>query len=273
MLPIMAGSGGGEMSIRAYLEAYRPPKDAPRTLEKRCQVYARFLEYLGELANGPLDSLKPGHCERFFEERAQSMAPRTLRSYRAYLNAAFQAAVKSGLLHESPMRGVPLPAAHTRATEEGRAFTLPEVQRMLTEFPPVYRALVGLRVYCGGLGITTCQNLRRSQLNRKANMLVIKNNDSRGGYIVHFLSREFIRLLDDIAKPEDEYILQELHDIHTCHVSRRFSEICRAHGLIDPAATRRMPAGAKRYQRSFISLLPLEALSTAPTGDRVRLGT
>lgn len=263
---IVAGSGGGEMSIRAYLEAYRPPRDAARTQEKRRQIYARFLEYLGDQADQPLGSLKPEHCERFFEERAQSMAPRTLRTYWANLNAAFQAAVKGGLLHESPMQGVPLPAAHTRATEEGRAFTLPEVQRMLTEFPPVYRALVGLRVYCGGLGITACQNLRRSQINRKANMLVIKNSDSRGGYIVHFLSREFIRLLDDIAKPEDEYILQELHDIHTCHVSRRFSEICRAHGLIDPAATRRMPAGAMRYQRSFLSLLPMEALTPDSTG-------
>ena len=254
----MAGSGGGEMSTRAYLEGFRPSHDAERTQEKRRQVYAVFLEYLGEQAERPLATLDAGSCRSFFEKRAQSMAPRTLRAYHAYLNAAFTAAVKRGLLQESPMREIPLPPAHTRATEPGRAFTLDEVRRMLTEFPPVYRALVGLRVYCGGLGITDCQNLRRSQLNRTANILMIKNCDPRGGYIVHPLAPEFIRLLDEIAAPDDEFILQELHDMHTCHVSRKFSKLCQQLGFIDPAATRLMPGGVRRYHRSFLSLQPLE---------------
>ena len=261
MRPIMAGSGGAEISTRAYLEAFRPPKDAVRTREKRRQVYAAFLEYLGEQAARPLSILTPEHCMSFFKERAKGMSPTTLRVYRAYLNVAFDAAVERGLLAESPMQVVPLPPRRKQAADEDTAFTLPEVQRMLKEFPPEYRALVGLRVYCGGLGITACQNLRRSQLNRSMNMLMIKNNDERGGYIVHFLPPEFIRLLDDIAQPDDEYILQRLHYMHTCHISRRFSVLCRSHGLIDPDTMRQMPAGVKRYQRSFLCIPPMEAMT------------
>ncbi len=257
----MAGSGGAEMSTRAYLEAFLPPKDAVRTREKRRQVHAAFLEYLGEQAEHPLSALTPEHCMSFFQERAQSMSSTTLRAYRAYLNFAFDAAVERGLLSESPMQVVPLPPRRTQATGEDTAFRPDEVQRMLAEFPPEYRALVGLRVYCGGLGITACQNLRRSQLNRTANMLMIKNTDGRGGYIAHFLPPEFIRLLDDIAQPDDEYILQRLHYMHTCHVSRRFSELCRTHGLIDPATMRQMPSGGKRYRRSFLSIPPMEAMT------------
>lgn len=254
MLPIMAGSGGAEISTRAFLGAFRPGKDTGRTQQKRCQIYAAFLEELGTQADRPLSTLRAETCRAFFEKRAQSMSPTTLRAYRAYLNSAFDAAVEHGLLRVSPMQQVPQPPRRPQAAGEDTAFSPEEVQRMLTEFPPAYRALVGLRVYCGGLGITDCQKLLRSQLNRAAGMLMIPNRRPRSGFTAYPLPPEFLQLLDDIAKPGDEFILQELHGMHTCHISRRFSNLCRQHGLIDPAATRQMPGGTKRNNRSFLSL-------------------
>lgn len=257
MLPIMAGSGGGELTPRAYLGAFRPAGESGRTQAKRRQIYAAFLEHLGAAADQALSALGGEACRSFFEERAQSMAPTTLRAYRAYLNKAFNAAVERGLLRVSPMQGVPqpsrLPVCAGEGAEAEKNFTEQEVARMLKEFPPAYRALVALRVHAG-LGITECQNLRRSQLNTAAGLLLIKNHDYRGGFIAHALPPFLVGLLEDMAHPEDEFLLQELHGIHTCHVSRKFTALCRQYGLIPPNPTRRMPGGGRRNERSFLSL-------------------
>jgi integrase len=141
---------------------------------------AHLLRFFG---NAPLGKIKPKDIQAFIAdlEKRELSAARIRQAYRL-LSMILKSAVESDYIAKSPCVGVRLP----RWTKQEVGYlTVPQVDKLASEVPPVHEALIYLLAY-GGLRWGEAVALRRKHCNLLKRSIEIRGSASEADGELHF---------------------------------------------------------------------------------------
>jgi integrase len=125
-------------------------------------VADQFLSHLGGLADQDMNAIAKADITRFRDAQAARVAPATANLFLKILRIIFGAAEADGVVPRNEARHVKR-LRDRRTTASRRAFTLPELERILKECDPEWRSLVLFGFYTGArlsdLAALTWQNI------------------------------------------------------------------------------------------------------------------
>jgi site-specific recombinase XerD len=92
-------------------------------------IVLNFLDFLGVKANNHLATLRADDVERYRDHLQSRVAPATVNTHLKVIRVGLEKAVKQGIFERNPARLVD--NLDTRGHHERRAFTLPELKKLL----------------------------------------------------------------------------------------------------------------------------------------------
>jgi len=139
-------------TIRPRIAVDRTIQRVDRISEMRFwykRIVDRFLECLGAKASRDLSTLQASHITRFRDREAKALSRATANLSLKVLRVCFGEAVRRGLLAVNP--AVRVPVLKSRDKSARRAFTLPEIKRILKacDDDAEWRGLVLFGLYLG----------------------------------------------------------------------------------------------------------------------------
>jgi integrase len=145
------GTGLGGKGTRAFLDAWlarTQSEVAPATFTKYQRVAKVFLESLGGQAEQDIALIKRDDITRFRDSEAKRSSASTGNGYLKVVRVFFNAAEADGLLVRNEARLVKLLKTKDGGTER-RAFTIPELKRVLAVANNEWRSMVLVGLYTG----------------------------------------------------------------------------------------------------------------------------
>jgi len=147
----ISGSPLPSGSIRKFLEAWIDRKrveNAERTSERYDGVVTKFIEHLGAKADLDLSYLSAADVLAFRDSLLKRVGPGTVNQNLKILCVALNQARREGLITVNPASQVM--RIKRRVDEvDRRAFTLPELQRILEVADPEWRGMIAFGLYTG----------------------------------------------------------------------------------------------------------------------------
>jgi integrase len=138
-------------SIKAWCDSWLQAKSveiSESSLVRYRQVIERFTEYLGDTkSNRDLATLHASDVARFRDAIAKERSSETANLSLSVLRSCFGEAVRQGLLTANPAASVKLLKSSNESRR--RAFTLPEIKRILKACDQEWRGLVLFGLYVG----------------------------------------------------------------------------------------------------------------------------
>jgi integrase len=138
-------------SIKAWCDSWLQAKSveiSESSLVRYRQVIERFTEYLGDTKSNPdLATLHASDVARFRDAIAKERSSETANLSLSVLRSCFGEAVRRGLLTANPAASVKLLKSSNESRR--RAFTLPEIKRILKACDQEWRGLVLFGLYVG----------------------------------------------------------------------------------------------------------------------------
>lgn len=266
----VAFGGAAKMpSVKDYLAGI-PRTAGEKSEATRRHVFARFVAFLGAAANLGIDTVTPAACSAFLREVLGQVSKGTAESYRVYLSAAFNRAVKvDGLLDRNPLAGVNLAKEAAAVNPERGAdkqkrlpFTVEEIQKMIHDFPAPWSDMVAVSWYGYGLRLSDVCLMRWESVNWKKGCIRLvekKTKKERGVPLLPPLRSRLLRLRDEQGGRE-EYLFPVMAHFYLggCqgYVSTQFTALLRAQGMI-PAPLVEQKKGERRHNvspKSFHSI-------------------
>ena len=119
-------------SIKAWCETWLRAKSIEAeasTHARYARIIERFMDCIGAKSNRDLSTLQANDIARFRDREAKALARATANLSLKVLRVCFGEAVRQGLLAVNP--AVRVPVLKTRDKSARRAFTLPEIKRIL----------------------------------------------------------------------------------------------------------------------------------------------
>ena len=161
------------VTAREYLTSYRPG-GLPQSQSNALRAVALFLAFLTKrkLDMFALADVKRKHCEEFLGELLQEVAEGTVKTHRARLAAAFNAAVKDEVITVNPFTHVSMaevvnrysPETKGKDKTERETFTTEELQTIFYRFPQPYCDLAAVSYYTAGQRLNDCVHLKWEQV-------------------------------------------------------------------------------------------------------------
>jgi integrase len=136
--------------IKSWCEAWLQAKEvetAEGTYARYKHIVGQFIEFLGAKANRDLSALQGDDIMRFRAHVAKELSRGTVNLSLIILRVCFGAAVRQGLLTVNPAERVPMLKSRDKSAR--RAFTLPEIQRILKACDREWRGMVLFGLYLG----------------------------------------------------------------------------------------------------------------------------
>jgi len=137
-------------TVRAYFDSWLARKRG----ETSATTFAfydgktrHFLAWLGERADGDLSRLTSADVLAFRTSEAERVSASTVNHEIKFLRMVFEQAKRDGLLAENPAETVKTLKRTNRQTR--RAFTMPELQRLLAAADDEWRSLILFGLYTG----------------------------------------------------------------------------------------------------------------------------
>jgi integrase len=139
-------------SIKSWCETWLQAKaiEAEQSTHARyTRIVERFIDCIDAKANRDLSTLQAVDITRFRDREAKALSPATANLSLKVLRVCFGEAVRQGLLTVNP--AVRVPVLKTRDKSARRAFTLPEIKRILKACgdDAEWRGLVLFGLYLG----------------------------------------------------------------------------------------------------------------------------
>lgn len=266
----VAFGGAAKMpSVKDYLAGI-PRTAGEKSEATRRHVFTRFVAFLGAAANLGIDTVTPAACVDFLREVLRQVSKGTAESYRVYLSAAFNRAVKvDGLLDRNPLAGVNLTKEAAAINPERGAdvqkrfpFTMAEIQKMLHDFPAPWSDMVAVSWYCYGLRLSDVCLMRWDSVNWEQGFIQLVEKKTKKERCVPLLAplrSRLLRLRDEQGGNED-YLFPVMAHYYLggCqgYVSTQFTALLRAQGMI-PAPLTEQKKGERRHNvspKSFHSI-------------------
>jgi integrase len=139
-------------SIKSWCETWLQAKaiEAEQSTHARyARIVERFVDCIGAKANRDLSTLQAADITRFRDREAKELSRATANLSLKVLRVCFSEAVRQGLLAVNPAVRVPVLKTHDKSAR--RAFTLPEIKRILKACgdDAEWRGLVLFGLYLG----------------------------------------------------------------------------------------------------------------------------
>lgn len=139
-------------------------ENGPRTAERYGRTVRQFLEFLGDRADNELMFISSKDVSHFRDALAKRLTASSANMALKILRIAFQQAFRDGLINENPAAKVTV-IKRRGETQARRAFTLPELGRLLQQAEGEWRGLILFGFYTGqrlgDLARLTWSNLHR----------------------------------------------------------------------------------------------------------------
>ncbi len=170
---------GGVPSVEKYLRDYLATRllQKPATYDNIERGINLFLEFLGDRAALPLDSVTVATVNAWLEKEGQRVRTSTLRLYRDVVNTPFRRAFEEELLARNPFALAHVPKVVERSPIVRRSFGLADLQEVMAALSPDWAMAVRLCVFLGGLRLGDVCNLRWDQFDLKKGE-TIKNKET-----------------------------------------------------------------------------------------------
>jgi integrase len=261
------GHGMGGKSVRAFADAWLQTTNgevSPATWAKYSQTKRLFLDSLGGKADQDFGAIRREDVARFRDEQGRRVSASTANGMLKIVRIIFAAAEADGVIAKNEARSVK--RLKNQAQRSGkRAFTLPELRKLLAACDDEWRSLVLFGFYTGArlgdLAMLTWQNidLQRNEVHytsRKTGRTVIV--PLANALRTHV---ESLPAGDDPKQPLHPRAYRAVvNEGRTGTLSRQFAELMADAGLV-AARTHKAPKKTKgRNARRNVSEISFHAL-------------
>lgn len=134
------------------------------TLKNDRTAVSRFLSFLGDARNMPIDTVTNQQAKDFMKHELERVSSGTVGIYLANLRTAFQKAVDSGLLSCNPFNKVRPAKLDREDKQERRAFTMEEAKRLTEVLPGEWPDMIRVCLYTGGQRLGDVARMKWEQI-------------------------------------------------------------------------------------------------------------
>lgn len=240
------------VSVREHIEAWLGEKKgttATSTWEFYSQSTTKFLLFLGESAESPIDEVDRPVMVRFREKISAELSAKTVNHHVKCLKMVFKSAKRDGLIDDNPMEFVETKKLASSASK--RPFTVPELQKILAACDPEWRSMVMCAIY-SGQRLADIATLRWESIDLKSQEIRLIARKTKRRMAIP-LSLPLLQHFEKL-KPEHERIgMVHPRAGNTVETQRRsgtlsnqFTAILVAAGLREPGALSKVSKGKGR---------------------------
>lgn len=245
-------------SIKEYLLKIYKPRGGQSNLAGYKRAATLLCEFLGELANRPLDQLTVSECTEFLAVRLKSVSYGTVGLHKSLLSTAFNSAVADDIIPKNPFAFARLDKIAPRNMPrklKRMPFTSQEMHIMLTQFASPWKELVAVSFLTGGQRIGDVCMLRWDNVDIVGGIISF-GSQKTGHEITCPIIAPLRAILERLYKPGEEYVFPELRDMYESSkgsVSTQFTAMLRAYG-IESKTDKSQGAGRAFSAKSFHSI-------------------
>lgn len=257
-----------EKMLRDWLREIEADR-SEQTSNRYRGVVEGFLGFIGDRAGAPVQTLASSEVQRFIASRAKSVAAKTAHNDLRCLSAAFNRAMRLGLVTRNPCVAVEPPRGRSMTR---KPFTAEQV-RMLVEAAPTreWKALIKV-LWFTGLRIGDGANLEWSEIDL-ANAVLTRTQGKTGGEVIIPLHPDLAGTLAELAGDKDGPVLPSLAGRRIGGkqgLSAQFGAIVRAAGLDEERQETKAGRSLARYSAHSLRHGSISAMANAGVPAEIR---
>ncbi len=232
------------------------------TLKNDKTAVARFLLFLGDARNMPVDMVTSQHAKDFMKRELERVSSGTVGIYLANLRTAFQKAVDSCLFPYNPFNRVRPSKLDKEDKQERRSFTMEEVKRLTDVLPGEWPDMIRVCLYTGGQRLGDVARMKWEQIDFEEKVVSTIAAKKRNRRTVKPMIEQLRLILERRkASSVSDYIFPIAAMKHmqggniSSKLSIEFNKLLKEHGFIeDNLASSGKGARRKQAELSFHSL-------------------
>lgn len=173
---IMAESGAPieRATVREHFTNWLREAEQSESTQVRYEgIVTAFLEFLGSKASGNLAALQVEDVRRYKTSLRDRVSPSTVNTHLKVIRVALENAVEHGVFNRNPARLVKNMGTQDDRHER-RAFTLPELKKLLAVCGTDWKTAILFSLYGGGLRLGDIQALTWANLDLSQNELTLR---------------------------------------------------------------------------------------------------
>jgi integrase len=228
-------------------------------------IVTTFLDFLDGKASGNLAALKAEDVERYRDQLQDRVAPATVNTHLKVIRVGLEKAVKQGIFDRNPARLVD--NLDTSDRHERRAFTLPELKKLLAVCGDDWKTAVLFGTYTG-LRLGDIQSLTWANLDLQQKELTLRTQKT-GRVQILPLAKPLLALVEKLPAGDDPQlpICPSFQGKSVSWLSNQFYEVMASAGLVqsrgDHQKKHDKSGRAARRQLSPISFHALRHTATS----------
>lgn len=267
---IMAESGAPveRKTVREHFTSWLNAFESERsegTFVRYKGIVSSFLAFLNGKANGNLSALTADDVERYRDHIQKDVAAGTVNTHLKVVRVALEKAVKQGIFERNPARLVD--NLSTGDKHERRAFTLPELKKLLAVCGDDWKTAVMIGIYTG-LRLGDIQSLTWANLDLQAKELTIRTQKT-GRVQILPIAKPLFRHIETLPAGDNPQapLCPSLQGKAVSALSNEFYEIMASAGLVQSRGDHQKKEGktgrGSRRQLSDISFHALRHTATS----------
>lgn len=267
---IMAESGAPieRKSIREHFQSWLrafQSEQSEGTFTRYDGIVGSFLDHLGGKGSLSLASLKAEDVERYRDYLQGRLSPGTVNTHLKVIRVGLEKAVKQGVFERNPARLVD--NLSTEGRHERRAFTLPELKKLLAVCGADWQTAVVLGIYTG-LRLGNIQSLTWANLDLQAQELTIRTQKT-GRMQILPLAKPLLHHVETLPANDDPKapLCPSFQGKTVSWLSNQFYELMASAGLVQSRGDHQKKKGkggrSARRQLSDISFHALRHTATS----------
>jgi integrase len=265
----ISGQAVQRKTLRAYCAewlATKEPETAPQTRVFYRTSTAKFIAFLGERAEAPLNEITKAEIIAYRNALAKSLSAKSANHNLKVVRMLFKAGQRDELLTQNPAQFVN--TVRQRSTSDKRPFTLAEIQAVLSVADPEWQSMIRFGFYTGQrLGDLAALRWSNIDLAKGEIRFVTAKTGRRmiiplsEGLRTHIASLPSSDRADAVIHPRAFAIL-ETHD-NASTLSRQFGELLASAGLRTTGT--HQSTGKTRSSRRNLNALSFHSLRRTAT--------
>jgi integrase len=237
---------GGEsvctLSLRVFAQSWlatKKPEVSSSTIDFYTGSVAKFLKFLGPLADVPIEELTKATLIGYRNALARNLSARSVNHDLTVVKMLFLAARRDGVIPENPAEFVEAIRSRNSVTSR-RAFSLPELRAILDVADPEWRSMIMFGLYTGQR-ISDIASLTWSNIDPQKGELRLTTRKT-GKRLILPLAEPLLRHLESLSSSED--LATPLHP----RASRVLKEQGRSGALSNQFAALLADAGLRQHK-------------------------
>lgn len=199
----------------------------------------RFLTFLGDSQNMPLDMVTPEHARRFMNKELERVSSGTVKKIIRSLRAAFNRAIEGKLIGSNPFHRITPGKLEQTDKQERRAFTMEEAKRLTEVLPGEWPDMVRVCLYTGGQRIGDIARLKWEQINLEGGLIAMTTEKTKRRMnkpiilpLKEVLTRRYEGRVNDYVFPLAAIKHAQAHNTSNT-LSAEFRRLLKYHGFIE----------------------------------------